>query len=569
MPIDPGRLRKVVDDNDIVADKVKSMTEKLKKIDAKNFKQTSDAAKEWSDNVRRLKKSLKEQSQLSKDMRETARIQDEQHSDVIRDRYRFVIDRLKSDIRYYFHALQDFVDMPQDFANQKQWDHCAYDMERDIKSVNAPATEAGCNNLEPIITLMNYRDAVIAMMLNGLLFQLAVLHWDMESKKHYADGPMVAMAERVVNIVSKTDTVHHKLEETPPGVFDTGPFTFDQNKAQEKQPTATAELTPLQARLITLLREAQNLDSGLRNMKFGKEVTIPDEKDPQLNKGKIVSADSLRIEVTKWHKKCLQLEHELQQSKAQRHAPLEQQLEQLTAKLEEKEKQHRVQVTKMHKLEGDLQSKGYENFNLKRERNELQEKVTRMSKENVPVLDKIDKLLAKSNEAVDRLNADAELLSSMFQIQVNENKNNVSQRDEISQELSRVQRQLKSEKTRSEFKQEELQKKETLYLRTMAARKSIHESYLEQKQRITEVEEKMRKHEVDRQELLRVVEGKDSEIKELQNDLRRASQRIDELEQQKKAILEEYKNATGKSCNALLQGFKAQSVLPPPSPTPS
>merc|ERR1712050_774382 len=115
-----------------------------------------------------------------------------------------------------------------------------------------------------------------------------------------------------------------------------------------------------------------------------------------------------------------------------------------------------------------------------------------------------------------------------------ENRSNIEARDEISKELSKVQRQLKNERLKNQFKEDELQKKETLYLRTMAARKSIHESYLEQKAQITEVQEKMRKRDEDWQEMLKVVSGRDNEIKSLKDDLRRAHQRIDELEQQKK-----------------------------------
>merc|ERR1712048_1191372 len=250
-------------------------------------------------------------------------------------------------------------------------------------------------------------------------------------------------------------------------------------------------------------------------------------------------------------------------SKASRHGSYEQQVEQLSAKVEEKEKQYRQQAQIRNKLESELNTKQYENNNLKREKLELAEKNAKMMKENVPVLDKIDKILAKSNEAVDRLNADAELLSSMFQIQVKENTKNVSERNNISQELSKVHQQLKRERFQSQFKEDELQKKETLYLRTMAARKSIHESYLEQKAKITEVEAKMAKRAENWQEMLKVLEGKDSDIRQLKADMKRSTQRIDELEQQKKIILEEFRKATGRSCNALLEGFKVQPTISP------
>merc|ERR1712232_111751 len=140
----------------------------------------------------------------------------------------------------------------------------------------------------------------------------------------------------------------------------------------------------------------------------------------------------------------------------------------------------------------------------------------------------------------------------MFKIQVEENQKNVDDRDEISRELTKTQRLLKSERLKHQFKEDELQKKETLYLRTVEARKSIHESYLEQKVKIGEVEEKMRQREADWQDMLKVVEGRDLEIGNLRDDLRHMSQDVDELEQQKKLCMKEFQKITGRPFNMLL-----------------
>merc|ERR1712139_97699 len=134
--------------------------------------------------------------------------------------------------------------------------------------------------------------------------------------------------------------------------------------------------------------------------------------------------------------------------------------------------------------------------------------------------------------------------------------------EEISNELAKLGKQLKNERLKNQFKEDELQKKETLYLRTMAARKSIHEAYLEQKSQITEVEERMRKRDEDWQEMLKVIQGRDNDIKNLKLDLGRCQQRIDELEQQKKMMMTELRRATGKPANPLLEQFKAEPTSP-------
>merc|ERR1712060_816924 len=96
----------------------------------------------------------------------------------------------------------------------------------------------------------------------------------------------------------------------------------------------------------------------------------------------------------------------------------------------------------------------------------------------------------------------------------------------------------------------------------MAARKSIHETHLEQKAKILHVENNMRQKEADWQEMLKVVEGRDSEIKQLNDDLDRARQRIDELQMQKAMCMEEYRKITGRPCNLLIRHFQAKPTLP-------
>merc|ERR1719491_906499 len=370
---------------------------------------------------------------------------------------------------------------------------------------------------------------------------------------------MVEMAELVVELYSKTQSVSAKLATAVPTIAEPGPFTYDKSRFDKAEDGMTTELSPLQCRLLTCMRQMQSLDKGLRNMKFGQQVSIPDKHRPD---GKKIPADQLREEVTKWFTKCQQLEQELQANKALRHAPLEQQVENLTTACRDKDTNNKQLRTQMHKIEGEVQSLRNELQTTRRERGELAEKNARMQKENVPMLNQMDKLLGKSREAVEVLTADAELLSNMFREQVKDNRSNIEKHEEMSKELAKIHKQLKNERLKNQFKEDELQKKETLYLRTMAARKSIHEAYLEQKAEITEVQEKMRKRDEDWQEMLKVVSGRDNEIKNLKEDLRRAQQRIDELEQQKKACMTEFKRITGKPWNMLLEQFKAEPTSP-------
>mmetsp|Transcript_16753 Transcript_16753/g.47806 ORF Transcript_16753/g.47806 Transcript_16753/m.47806 type:complete len:567 (-) Transcript_16753:78-1778(-) len=560
MPVDPVKLRRVADHNDQVTESIKAMSKQLEKLDPCKPAQTSVTAKSWALNVRELKVSLEEQRGLSKEMRESARIQDEQHGDSFRDKYRFLVGRLKADIRGFFTALQEFVDLPQDFSNQKTWDHCVFDMETDIKHLSAINAGDTCLvNVEPIVMLLNYRDKVISLLLAGMLFQTAVLHWDLKSERAYADGPMVQMAEQVVHIFSKTESLPCKYRLVPsdnlPAAMEPGPFTFQAKQKGERSGGSTTDTTAVQYRLLTALREMQSLDKGLRNLRSSLQVHIPDK----LPSGKSSAMADLQREVSKWFDRCIRLEQELSNSKQMRQTGFEQEVEQLTARCAEKDQLTKQQITKVHKLESDVQGWKYELTNLRKEKMELAEKNAKMAKENLPA---IDKLLEKSREAVERLSKDCEMLSKMFRLQGQERKKTVAQQEETSREMERVHGQLAEVRECIRLKEEQLERKETLYLRTMAARKCIHEAYLEERKKITEAEEQMRQREADWQEMLKVLEGRDSEIRQLQGDLHRARQRSKELRSQLAMCMRAFTKATGRNGRDLLANFALTPTLP-------
>ncbi|CAK0892532.1 unnamed protein product, partial [Prorocentrum cordatum] len=154
----------------------------------------------------------------------------------------------------------------------------------------------------------------------------------------------------------------------------------------------------------------------------------------------------------------------------------------------------------------------------------------------------------------------------MFQLQTQENKKILEEIREVESEVKKVTSQLVGEQLKNKHKEQRLQKTETLYLRTMAARKSIHDSYLEQEGEIRAAERRIQEHEADRQELLQVLEGRDSEIVQLTEDLRRSRQRMGELQSQAPlgaGPREEYSECTGRSGVDALAVFRSQ--WPPPA----
>merc|ERR1712139_393563 len=138
--------------------------------------------------------------------------------------------------------------------------------------------------------------------------------------------------------------------------------------------------------------------------------------------------------------------------------------------------------------------------------------------------------MSKSSESVDVLTADAELLSAMFRTQVQENSRSLEERDATAKDLKNLQRLLKHERQKNQFMRDELKKKETLILRAMAARQSMHDDYRNEKGRIKEAQEKMQQNEAEKDEIKKEIKSRDMEIKRLKQEMMRFRNRTDELE---------------------------------------
>jgi len=560
MPIDQQRVRVVSERNDKVVEDVRVTSLRLEKLDPRNVAKTSEEAKAWADNVMELKASLDDQKHLAMEMSESAKDPDQEQAEALHEKYRFLVETLKADVRTLFTWLHDYVDLPQDFQRSRTWENCLYDLEMDLKGLSAVSSSSNRDllSLDPAAQLLNFRDAIIALMLQSLLFKKAVLDWDLKAERAYADGPTVAMAELAVNIFSKTESLPYKLRPTAlPKLSGHGPFTFLKIKEEKgRQPANTAPgLTALQGHLLAVLREMQRMGKGLRNMDFAEKVHISTNET-----GENPAAEELAQEMVKWFERCAQLEKELTTNKGEVENLMERQVEELEKTLANKETANKKLVTGIHKLENEKQSLRYELMTLQREKSELTEQNNRIAKESLPVIEKMRALVDRSMEATQRLTKDSLLLSSVFRKQVQETERVLEDRDKIGKDLEKAKRQLQVEKEKNTVKEVELQKVETMYLRTMAARRSIQDSFNEQRDRIVKVEASMAQREVQRQELLRVIEGKDGHIRELEEDLRRARKRIEEMEVQRDSALQEYRRETGRILD--MSKFKVAPTIP-------
>jgi len=465
----------------------------------------------------------------------------ENRADELLEKYRAIINRLRLDIRFFVHALEEFSGPPEG-----DWETVALDAERQLHEFAAAAMKESLPSVAAIVSMLNCRDSLLMALTDAILYSQAVLH--LELRREPPPEGLARMQEQVRGMKMKMDKLP-ELYVLPslPKVIDCGPYTYE--KSQHGMGNdVVSEPSCIPGSFRTLFTELHSMEKQLRRMKFGASIKWqPNEH---------VQSEDIRKEITVLFDRFSKLDHELQTSKAQRHTPWDQRLEQLNAKIGEKELTQGQLLHQKHKLESELNNLKAEQNNVQKELQDLKERNQKVTNENLPRLEKIKVLLRETRKEVDSLTADAAMLSAMFRQQVVEYESAVNARDAVFSELSKVQNELREKNTKTMYKEKELQKKETLYQRTVDARRDILESYQRQKDAIKEVQER---HEVQNdvwQKLQGECQQRDELIQDLKLQINAANKKIDLLEQQKKLYMQEFRKKVGKPCGMLLEQLK-------------
>merc|ERR550534_2036262 len=518
--------------------------------------------KQWATNVHELAGNMEMQKDFGQQMRESLRVEEEEHSQSLRERNAFFVDKIKSDIIFFANSLHEFVDLPDSSltAQGATWDSYTYDVDQELKKVSSYIEVIGehecITSLNSIISLLNMRDALLCKILRGVLYKKAVLDWDLHSHREYSDQKMADEFDHVVNLYTKQRGCVPAMLQEPLGSTvppENGPYTNDQGK---KTPMSLHEFS---ATLVSSLREFMSMDKALRAKHFGREVIITDTEE---STGVSIAASSLRDEVTKWYKQWQAVDHELQVLKASRHAHWSHQVETLQQKVQSKEDQVRRIMREKSALETEITRLTIDRQERDQKLKEINERHTRMATQTVPKLEKLAELVDNSTDAVTVLKADAELLSSMFRKQVDLATLQTSHSQHLEKEVKRKADQLKMEQRKNQFMQAELSKKETLIIRAMAARHEMKDCYLQEKEKTKNKEEAVADSEVAVNEMKAFVEAQTMQNDLLHQDLRRTVSRIDELEQQNLFLTKKFRELLPDISPTLLDQFRFKPTLP-------
>lgn len=307
----------------------------------------------------------------------------ENRADELLEKYRAIINRLRLDIRFFVHALEEFSGPPEG-----DWETVALDAERQLHEFAAAAMKESLPSVAAIVSMLNCRDSLLMALTDAILYSQAVLHFEL--RREPPPEGLARMQEQVRGMKMKMDKLP-ELYVLPslPKVIDCGPYTYE--KSQHGMGNdVVSEPSCIPGSFRTLFTELHSMEKQLRRMKFGASIKWqPNEH---------VQSEDIRKEITVLFDRFSKLDHELQTSKAQRHTPWDQRLEQLNAKIGEKELTQGQLLHQKHKLESELNNLKAEQNNVQKELQDLKERNQKVTNENLPRLEKIKVLLRETRK---------------------------------------------------------------------------------------------------------------------------------------------------------------------------
>jgi len=477
-----------------------------------------------------------------------------------------MLDRLRNDIRVFVHNLHEFSELP-DKDGPVSWERHVREV---LAGVDVLMGQPSSNKeaLENIEKLLNCRDRILSVLVTTCLYSKAVLDDELGLVSTAIVGQVNESARKggaqevdsSARVMQQLRTYvcqlrqHSKYDAAPekyvlqssicePG--HEGYFTF--SKKEKIKYSSEHRQSHLQNSLFALTDGLQCMDRRIRELHSGQAIMC--------ESGEAIPAGDLRKEIATIFDQCLTLRHELQMTKAMEHAAQEEQVE-TRLKLEEAEKDIRLNSQRIVKAEADVQALKAETALICREKAELSDRHAAMVDDFLPLLDGFDRQLILLQERDVELKDCAWTLTQMLARQADDDHDAKLKRNAQQRDLVALTTTLRQDRMKNQLKDVELSKKEVLGKKMGEMRVQYLEDYERLKCALTEAMEQL-DHKVEEWRAVgKEIALKRDVMKKLRAELKDMNQEINSLEDQKRRCLHRFHSQTGSKFPAILRSAR-------------
>lgn len=382
-------------------------------------------------------------------------------------------------------------------------------------------------SLALLLQAFELRDCLFSQALQALLHKKTVLWMDLGiGNEEYVKNEVFEATRRAIDsfnaqgyLSSKVEYFHPRLETGLPSI--------------REQSTATP-VSSVPEVVHSLISFADGFQDMTAMIEKNFQLSISKKSNPAVS--------TLRDEIEAAYQRCTRLEEENQNLKTLLRSPDRREWVNLNREVDTLKEELEQANRNIQRLTADKHILSTENGTLRKSTEDLGLKLTSLKENVYPKLEEIEKLYSEMVQELKNVRQDSELLPVLFR---NEAQVKFAMRDEMiqAQELLKVAEEVKEREVQRAAKlEEERNRKERIALQAIAARNSMESDFKLHQRRVVELESAIKQSQASFLHMKQETERYKAEHSELQAHVFVLNNRINELEEHKKTLLEQVKS---------------------------
>ncbi|CAG9310716.1 unnamed protein product [Blepharisma stoltei] len=477
----------------------------------------------WRSSIDTLQRELELQLSYITSLRATTEDPEKQKELNFRESLYEIIKEMGEEFRNLVQILKPLVHIPKT-CEFKNWDMITLDLRTELsKAAIAAEREGPEKTLEVLKEVYAYRDQLISQIIYSLLHKKIVLWMDLGiQQEEYVKGEVLVATQSILKYQEENGHIPTKIE-----------YKHPRNTSEEETgyvPNLLSSITAFSEEFMSISRMLENSFSLLsKNNKIGTAVI------------------SLREEIEFVKKEAAKYEKELQSARSLLKSPDRREWVQINRELQQTHEQ-------LENANMNIQRLNMEKINLEASNNELSQNMremeSRLKKLNdsvFPRLDELERLQGEIIAELKKIRQDADLLPEMFRSEVKLKKLIRDEKLQAEEKMKQAYEELFVIKSNRGKLENERDRKEKIAMQAIAARNLLDERLKEMQSSMGGVEKNLKESKELNEKLKHELDSYKEQFKELEEHVYVMNNRINELEDQKKSLIDQLKTLGAQS----------------------
>jgi len=470
----------------------------------------------WRNSIDNLQRELEKQAKYIASLREVS----EDPNKVRELRFREALYKVVKDLGEEFKSLVNILKILMHLTKNcefNSWDLVLLNLRTELSNCIIEGSHGSERAIEALQQVYRYRDNLLAQIFNAFLHKKIVLWMDLGlQNEEYVKGEVLTATQRILKTQADTGHISTKCEFVQP--------KSDPNEVKGYIPGLVSVLTSFSEEFTSVVRMIEN------NFKLHSEG----KPSP--------FAGSLREEIESLKGKIYDLEKQLQAARTIGKNPDSRELSSINREIYETKHQLELSTANVQRLKMEKINLESKNIEFRQNIEDMQTRLKTLNESVFPRLDDLEKTQEEILNELKRIRQDADLLPEMFRNEVKLKKTIRAEKLLAEEKMQKALEELDVVKMARLKVEQERDRKERISLQAIAA-KNIVDGYLKEASgKVDEQKKKLIEANTQIEKLVKESDMYKTQFLELQEHMYILNNRINELEDQKKALIDQLKS---------------------------